>query len=104
MSGPPGLLILSAALVYLVGCFGVTIVFNVPMNQALAGMALSSDATRDYWLKTYVPRWTFWNTVRTVAATVSAVLLLAGLLWLTQTQIQHALSVAGVFRRAEAVL
>ncbi|MDI3336176.1 DUF1772 domain-containing protein [Defluviimonas aestuarii] len=79
VSGPPGLLILSAALIYLVGCFGVTIVFNVPMNQALAGMALSSDATRDYWLQTYVPRWTFWNTVRTVAATVSAALLLAGL-------------------------
>jgi uncharacterized membrane protein len=44
-----------AALVYLVGCFGVTVVFNVPMNEALAGMELTSEATRDYWLRDYVP-------------------------------------------------
>lgn len=90
VSGPSGLAILMAAIIYLVGCFGVTIVFNVPMNEALAGMALSDASTRDYWTHIFVPRWTFWNTVRTVAATVSAALLLVGLLWLTQTQNQHA--------------
>ncbi|MDJ0821998.1 MAG: DUF1772 domain-containing protein [Paracoccaceae bacterium] len=90
LSGPAGVLILLAALVYLIGCFGVTVAFNVPMNQALAGMELSSDATRDYWLQTYVPRWTFWNSVRTGAAALSAALLLFGLLWMTQSQAQHA--------------
>ena len=89
LSGAPALLILSAAIVYLVGCFGVTIVFNVPMNEALAGKALSTEATRDYWLQTYVPNWTLWNTVRTVASTAAAALLLVGLLWLAQTQAQH---------------
>ncbi len=89
LDGPASLLILSAALIYLVGCFGVTVVFNVPMNQALAGMELSSEATRDYWLQTYVPRWTFWNSVRTAAAAVSAALLLFGLLWMAQTQGQQ---------------
>ena len=86
LSSPAAVLILAAALIYLVGCFGVTVVFNVPMNEALAGMERTSDATRDYWLATYVPRWTFWNTVRTVASTASAGLLLVGLLWLAQSQ------------------
>jgi uncharacterized membrane protein len=89
LNGPAGLLILLAALVYLVGCFGVTVVFNVPMNEALAGMELTSGETRDYWLQTYVPRWTFWNSVRTLAAAMSSALLLFGLLWMTQTQAQH---------------
>ena len=84
LGGAAGALILGAALVYLIGCFGVTVVFNVPMNQALAGMDLSSEATRAYWLQTYVPRWTFWNSVRTVAAALSAGLLLFGMMGLTQ--------------------
>ncbi len=86
LDGPAGVLILAAALVYLVFCFGVTVVFNVPMNEALAGLESSSEVARDYWLQTYVPRWTFWNSVRTVASTVSAALLLAGLVWITKSQ------------------
>ncbi len=89
LSGASGVLILLAALVYLFGCFGVTVAFNVPMNQALAGMELTSQATQDYWLQTYVPRWTFWNSVRTGAAALSAALLLFGLLWMTQSQSQQ---------------
>ena len=83
---PSGGLILLAGLVYLIGCFGVTVFFNVPMNEALAGMNLSEDATRTYWTGTYLPRWIFWNTVRTLACGVSAALLLFGLLWMTQAQ------------------
>ena len=86
LSGPAGTLIMLAGLVYLIGCFGVTVFFNVPMNEALAGMELSSEATRDYWFQTYLPRWTFWNSVRTIACAISAALLLFGLLWMTQTQ------------------
>ena len=77
-----------AGLIYLIGCFGVTIFFNVPMNEALASMDMSSGTTRDYWLQTYVPRWTLWNTVRTFASATSAALLLFGLLWMTQSQTQ----------------
>ena len=73
----------SAGLIYLLGCFGVTIVFNVPMNEALAGMDLSEDAARAYWTGTYLPRCTFWNTVRTLACGLSAALLLFALPWLT---------------------
>ncbi|MEL7150634.1 MAG: anthrone oxygenase family protein [Pseudomonadota bacterium] len=89
LNGPAGTLILLAALIYLFGCFGVTVAFNVPMNQALAGMETTAEMTREYWLQTYVPRWTFWNTVRTVAAAISSALLLFGLLWMTQNQVQQ---------------
>ena len=83
-AGPAGALMTAAGLVYLVGCFGVTVFFNVPMNEALADMDLSAPATRDYWTGTYLPRWSFWNRVRTIACTVAAALLLIGLLWMAQ--------------------
>ncbi len=86
----PGNLIMLAGLIYFIGCFGVTVFFNVPMNEALAGMDLTADTTRAYWTGTYLPRWTFWNTVRTIASSLSAALLLFGLLWATQTQAQAA--------------
>lgn len=85
LTGPAGALIMTAGLVYLIGCFGVTVFFNVPMNEALAGMETTSGTAREYWMQTYVPRWTFWNSVRTVACVVSAALLLLGLLWMTQS-------------------
>ncbi len=80
LARPSGAPVLLAGLVYLVGCFGVTIRFNVPMNAALAGMDAASEATRAYWIGTYLPRWTFWNTVRTLACVLAAALLLVGLL------------------------
>lgn len=86
LTGPGGTLIAAAGLVYLLGCFGVTVAFNVPMNEALAGMDLSQDATRAYWTGTYLPRWTFWNTVRTIACGLAAALLLFGLTLLSQAR------------------
>ncbi len=90
VGGGSGTIMMIAGLAYLVGCFGVTVRFNVPMNEALAGMDLSSEATRAYWTGTYLPRWTFWNTVRTLACGASSALLLFGLLWATQMQTQAA--------------
>ena len=90
LSGPAGTLILLSGLVYLFGCFGVTVVFNVPMNEALAGMDIAAEATQSYWMGTYLPRWTFWNSVRTIACGLSALLLMTGLLWLTQMQARMA--------------
>ena len=86
--GLAGTMILLGALVYFFGCFGVTVGFNVPMNEALANMDLAADVTRSYWLETYVPRWTFWNSVRSGAAALASALLMFGLLWLTQGQHQ----------------
>lgn len=84
MNGPAGSLILLAGLCYLIGCFGVTVFFNVPMNNALEGMETFSTNTLEYWFQTYVPRWTLWNWVRTVACAASATLLLTGLVWMIQ--------------------
>ncbi len=80
MSGTARTLIVSAGLTYLVGCFAVTVFFNVPMNETLARMDLSAPATRTYWTDVYLPRWTAWNSLRAFACTLAAGLLLVGLL------------------------
>ena len=74
-----GLLFAFAGVVYVIGCFGVTALCNVPMNKALAEMDVSEASTQEYWTSTYLPRWTFWNTVRTIACGLSAFLMLLGL-------------------------
>lgn len=74
-----GLLLALAGVVYIFGCFGVTAMFNVPMNKALAEMDVTDASAQDYWTTTYLPRWTFWNTVRTAACALSAFLLLLGM-------------------------
>ena len=79
LAGGSRTLILLGALVYLLGCFAVTVFGNVPMNEALARMELSDEATRTYWTGTYLPRWTRWNSVRTLACALSAALVLFGL-------------------------
>jgi len=84
LSGPGATLIALAGLVYLIGAFGVTVVFNVPLNETLARAETVSEAAHRFWTDTYLPRWTFWNSVRTVACTVAAALLLFGLLWMAQ--------------------
>jgi uncharacterized membrane protein len=65
------LAVLGAAL-YLVGSFGVTMVFNVPRNNALARLDPADSVAA--WRR-YVQEWTWWNHVRTFAAVLAAVLL-----------------------------
>jgi uncharacterized membrane protein len=80
LGGTAGVLIALGGLVYLLGCFAVTVAANVPMNEALAAMDRSAPATQAYWSGTYLPRWTRWNSLRTLACALAAALLLAGLL------------------------
>ena len=82
----PGVPLLTGALVYLLGCFAVTVFANVPMNEALAGMDVATPAARDYWSRTYVPRWTWWNSVRAVACLTASGLMLIGLVWLVEIE------------------
>ncbi|MEM7376009.1 MAG: anthrone oxygenase family protein [Pseudomonadota bacterium] len=63
--GVAGWAMAAAGAIYVFGCFAVTARFNVPMNTALA--SLDGEAARDYWRQHYLPRWTRWNTVRTLA-------------------------------------
>ncbi|MGC9371309.1 MAG: DUF1772 domain-containing protein [Paracoccaceae bacterium] len=84
LTGPAAGLIAGAALVYLVGVFGVTVLFNVPLNDALAGLEAGSETARQFWESRYLPRWTFWNSVRTAGSVLAAALYLFGLLWAGQ--------------------
>ena len=49
LDGQPGKLMQPAGVIYFVGCFGVTVFFNVPMNEAMAGMDAQINATLAYW-------------------------------------------------------
>lgn len=56
---------------YLVGSFGLTVVANVPRNDALARLEPGSPEAAAYW-PVYVREWTMWNHVRTVASAGAA--------------------------------
>lgn len=62
---------LIGAVVYLAGIIAVTIVFNVPMNNALAAADPASAAGEALW-QDYLARWTMWNHVRTVSGLISS--------------------------------
>ncbi|MEU3982751.1 anthrone oxygenase family protein [Streptomyces sp. NPDC026672] len=64
-------LLLGSAL-YLFGSFGLTLVANVPRNEALARWEPGTPEAAAYW-PTYVREWTTWNHVRTLASAAAAV-------------------------------
>lgn len=64
---------LTGGLFYLLGTFGVTMIFNVPRNNALATAAPASPEGATLWAA-YLSTWTAWNHVRTAAALVAAAL------------------------------
>jgi uncharacterized membrane protein len=70
---PDAVYLLVGSLLYLIGTVGVTIAFNVPLNNALAIADPSSTQSANLWAK-YLTDWTFWNHVRTVAALIAAAL------------------------------
>ena len=87
---PASIGLMVGGLLYIVGTFGVTVVFNVPMNDKLETLSanaasetdgVSREALLTYW-EHYLSRWLLWNHLRTVAAALS-VLSLAVTLWLT---------------------
>jgi uncharacterized membrane protein len=64
----PGAAWLAAgAILYVVGNLLVTVVFNVPLNNALAAMMPTDPGAEPLW-ETYQKRWTAWNHVRTAAS------------------------------------
>jgi uncharacterized membrane protein len=74
-----GKLIFAAGLIYLVGVIGVTMVMNVPLNNALAAVQPGTPEAAMLWAR-YLQDWTFWNHVRTVAPIVSSALFIWALL------------------------
>lgn len=74
-SEPGAVYLLAGSLLYLVGTILVTIVFNVPLNEALAAAEPDSADGASLWTR-YVTAWTAWNHVRTAASLAGAALLM----------------------------
>jgi uncharacterized membrane protein len=64
--------LLVGSALYLFGSFGVTMVANVPRNEALLRLDPGTPEAAAYW-PSYVREWTMWNHVRMVASAGAAV-------------------------------
>ncbi|MBO9628444.1 MAG: DUF1772 domain-containing protein [Shinella sp.] len=73
--GAAGLMAAAGGFVFLVAVFGVTAVFNVPLNDALAAAPAGSAEQATLWQR-YLDVWVMWNHVRTLGS-LAAVALLA---------------------------
>ena len=71
---PGAIYLLIGSLLYLVGSVVVTMLFNVPRNNALEAIEPTSSGATAFWVD-YVKSWTAWNHVRAVAALAAAALL-----------------------------
>lgn len=81
---PGAACVLVGSTLYLLGTFVVTMVCNVPRNNALATVDPASAESARLWAE-YVAGWTIWNHVRTVAAIAAAILLMIAL-WLSSAR------------------
>jgi uncharacterized membrane protein len=68
-----GWLTVTGSAIFLVGMFGVTAAFNVPLNDRL------NQAPPLVW-REFLTTWTAWNHLRTVASLVAGILLLISLI------------------------
>ena len=69
---------LAGALLYLIGALGITIIFNVPMNNALVAADPASAPGQEIW-KNYLTNWTLWNHIRTIATLAASASFIAAL-------------------------
>jgi uncharacterized membrane protein len=70
---------LAGAAFYVLGTFALTIVRNVPLNDALAAAAPESPEGAAVWAR-YLTEWTWWNSVRTAASCAAALAFFVSLL------------------------
>lgn len=73
---PGSLFLLVGALAYLMGPFGITVLFNVPLNNQLARADVS--AADEIW-PMYQAKWQRWNHIRTYIGVGSIVFMAMGL-------------------------
>nr|WP_223295039.1 anthrone oxygenase family protein [Marinomonas mediterranea] len=73
----PSALLITANMAYLIGMFVCTAIFNVPLNNRLLSYKDDEEQLKHYW-RTYQSDWGKWNLVRTLACTLSALMLLIG--------------------------
>jgi uncharacterized membrane protein len=63
--------LIAGAALYLIGTVGVTMAFNVPLNDRLAVLKPEAAETGRFWLA-YLSEWMQWNHCRTVAAILAS--------------------------------
>jgi len=73
---PGSLFLLVGAIAYLIGPFGITMRFNVPLNNLLARAKVSESDV--IWPK-YQKKWQWWNHIRTYIGVASVVFMAMGL-------------------------
>jgi uncharacterized membrane protein len=74
---PSAIKVLAAAVIYLIGSIGMTMAFNVPLNDALAAAAGGAEGAA-IWAD-YLKIWTLWNHARCLAALAAGALLFSAL-------------------------
>ncbi|OCK59055.1 anthrone oxygenase family protein [Bradyrhizobium sp. LMTR 3] len=77
-SEPGAMAMLAGGVLYVLGMFVVTMVFNVPLNNALAATDPTSHEAASLWAR-YLTDWTWWNHVRTVSSTAACALFIAAI-------------------------
>ncbi len=70
LGGAGGAMAATGGIVFLLAVLGVTIVFNVPLNDALAAAPAGSAEQAALWQR-YLDVWTMWNHVRTLGSLVA---------------------------------
>jgi uncharacterized membrane protein len=69
-SGAGSAWLLAGCLLYIVGILLVTMIFNVPLNDALAATGPETSEGASLWTR-YLAEWVPWNHVRTVSGIAS---------------------------------
>lgn len=64
--------LLTGGLLYLIGVIAITVVFNVPLNDALQVISPASPEGTALWTR-YLAEWVPWNHVRTFASIASLI-------------------------------
>jgi uncharacterized membrane protein len=75
---PGSWLLIAGGLLYVSGMFGVTMLCNVPLNNALQAVTTESRTGMAIW-NDYLRRWTRWNHLRTVSCLAAAALFMLAL-------------------------
>jgi uncharacterized membrane protein len=70
---PAAAAMVAGGVLYVVGMFVCTVIFNVPLNNALAAVDPASAEAASLWAR-YLNDWTLWNHVRTVSSTAACAL------------------------------
>ena len=73
LHAPGSLLLIAGGLLYVTGMFGVTMLCNVPLNNALQAVTTESRTGNAIWTD-YLRRWTLWNHLRTASCLATAAL------------------------------